>query len=497
MAKITTIIDIGSNSARMAVFQKTSRYGFHLIHELKSKVRISEGSYEHDSYLQAKAIERAIDALKEFKKVSDLLKSRKLICVATSAIRDAPNKADFIARVKKECGISIKVIEGIKEAYYGAIACANLLHEKNGVTIDIGGGSTELACIENGIIKTMISLNLGSIRLKELFFDYNHIKEAYQYVRSYVKENIQEIMIFCKQSMQMQNLNIFGIGGSIRAYAKYEMTLESYAFNFLHGYELNVANILSHLQTIIHADNEWLLESGFEHGRIDSIRPGLLILQVILEELRANKLIISGVGVREGVFLHDMLRYHNGKIPNNINPSVRSLQDIFLTSLDDSKMINKHAKTLFNLLQQAYELQDYNLLALQVASKLYNIGANFNFYQAHKHSAYIALNSLHYGFGHKERYTIATLLEYSHKKRPKPISPIYQDLLPNNDSLQILSFILAISVVLAKETKPSIYFENYTLSICVNSLPLQQALNEIMQPKLETYSKLTFIVNHI
>ena len=73
---------------------------------------------------------------------------------------------------------------------------------------------------------------------------------------------------------------------------------------------------------------------------------------MILEELSAKKLIISGVGVREGAFLNDMLRYHHGKIPNNINPSVKSLQDIFLTSLDDSKTISKHTKTLFNLLKE-------------------------------------------------------------------------------------------------------------------------------------------------
>lgn len=495
MAKITTIIDIGSNSARMAIFQKTSRYGFHLIHELKSKVRISEGSYEHESYLQPQAMSRALNALKEFKKVSDSLKSRKLICVATSAIRDAPNKAEFITQVKKECGIAIKVIDGTKEAYYGALACANLLHEKSGVTIDIGGGSTELACIENGVIQTMVSLNLGSIRLKELFFDHNKMREAYDYVRKHVREHLKDIKAFCATSSSMQNLNVFGIGGSIRAYAKYEMGLESYAFNFLHGYELYVEKILGHLETITHASNRWLLENGFEEGRVDSIRPGLLILQVILEELNAKKLIISGVGVREGVFLNDMLRYHHGKIPNNINPSVRSLQDIFLTSLDDSKTISQHARTLFHLLQESYDLGDSHLQALQVASKLYNIGANFNFYQAHKHSAYIALHSLHYGFGHKERYTIATLLESSHKKRPKFISPMLANLLPEHDTLQILSFIFALSVALAKERKVTISFNNHTLSINIHALPLQQALKEIVLPRLESYPKLNFVIN--
>ncbi|RDU65328.1 Ppx/GppA family phosphatase [Helicobacter didelphidarum] len=485
MAKITTIIDIGSNSARMAVFQKTSRYGFHLIYELKSKVRISEGSYEHNSYLQPPAMQRAIEALKEFKCVSDSLKSKKLICVATSAIRDAPNKNEFIARVKRECGIHIKVIEGAKEAYFGAIACANLLHKKSGITIDIGGGSTELACIENGEIKTMISLNLGSIRLKELFFDHGQTQEAYQYTREYVRNNIVEVLSFCQHSSLHNNLYMFGIGGSIRAYAKYEMNLESYMFNFLHGYELYARTILPHLDDIVHSTPQGLFEKGFEESRIDSIRPGLLILQVILEELQAQKLIISGVGVREGVFLHDMLRNHKGKIPNNINPSVRSLQDIFLTSVDDSKMINRHSRKLFVLLSERYSLQNHYLQNLEIAGKLYNVGTNFNFYQAHKHSAYIALNSLNYGLSHKERYTIAMLLEYSHKKRPKIPSASEEDLLPSHDTLQILSFIFAISVTLAKEKNVIFELQDSTLYVHINSLPLGQILREIVLPRFQ------------
>lgn len=491
MAKITTIIDIGSNSVRMAIFQKTSRYGFHLIHELKSKVRISEGSYEHDSYLQPYAMDRAVNSLKEFAKVSRAFKSRKLICVATSAIRDAPNKKEFIARVYKECGIRIKVIDGMREAYFGAIACANLLHEKSGITIDIGGGSTELAYIEDREVKEAISLNLGSIRLKELFFDYGKIKEAYEYVRQYVKQHIAPILLLCQHTNFKDTITMFGIGGSIRAYAKYAMALESYMFNFLHGYELETNRVLIHLEDIVYATPQELLEKGIEESRLDSIRPGLLILQVVLQELQSQKLIISGVGVREGVFLHDMLRNNKAKIPNEINPSVRSLQDIFLISINDSKLINQHSQTLFYLLQSNFDLPICFLRDLNIAGKLYNIGANFNFYQAHKHSSYIALNSLNYGFSHRERYTIATLLEYSHKKRPKIISQSHNALLPQHDILQILSFIFSISVVLAKEKNVLFEFESNVLRIRVDSLPIRQALHEINLPKLANFEELT------
>jgi exopolyphosphatase/guanosine-5'-triphosphate,3'-diphosphate pyrophosphatase len=183
MAKITAVIDIGSNSARMAVFKKTSRFGFYLLREEKSKVRISENAYENGGYLQDFAIERAINALKEFLLIAKSLKVRKILAVATSAVRDAPNRSDFLLRVRKELGINIKVIDGEKEAFFGGVAAANLLYEKNGVTIDIGGGSTELAVIENKKITKTISLNLGTVRLKELFFDKNNIKQAKEFIQ--------------------------------------------------------------------------------------------------------------------------------------------------------------------------------------------------------------------------------------------------------------------------------------------------------------------------
>lgn len=127
MAKITAVIDIGSNSARMAIFQRTSRFGFHLVEEIKSRVRISEESYESGGMLQGAPMDRAIKALKEFMAIARLRGARKIFCVATSALRDAPNAGEFLARARAEAGVSIKVIEGEKEAFYGAIATLNLL----------------------------------------------------------------------------------------------------------------------------------------------------------------------------------------------------------------------------------------------------------------------------------------------------------------------------------------------------------------------------------
>ncbi|MDY0117827.1 MAG: Ppx/GppA family phosphatase, partial [Sulfurimonadaceae bacterium] len=124
MAKRVAIIDIGSNSIRMVIFEKTSRFAFHLLHEAKSKVRISQNAYQNNGNLQNEAMDRTFFALADFLTIASSFKVTKTLCVATSALRDAPNKSLFLSRVRKELGLNIKVIDGEKEALYGAIACA-------------------------------------------------------------------------------------------------------------------------------------------------------------------------------------------------------------------------------------------------------------------------------------------------------------------------------------------------------------------------------------
>ncbi|PKN14206.1 MAG: Ppx/GppA family phosphatase, partial [Deltaproteobacteria bacterium HGW-Deltaproteobacteria-24] len=220
MAKITTIIDIGSNSMRMVVFQKSSRFAFHLLNETKSRVKISEGCYENGGNLQPIPLKRAYDSLKSFLKISEALKSRKIICVATSALRDAPNSKEFLNRVKNDLNLNIKVIDGTKEAFYGGVAAVNLLHQNEFVTVDIGGGSTEFCFIKEGKIVHSISLNIGTVRMKELYFSKNNMQGA----KEYIQQQLQEIKAL--------NLEIplvaVGIGGTVRALGKAIMQKQNY-----------------------------------------------------------------------------------------------------------------------------------------------------------------------------------------------------------------------------------------------------------------------------
>ncbi|MEO1923271.1 MAG: Ppx/GppA phosphatase family protein [Nautiliaceae bacterium] len=429
MAKVTAIIDIGSNSARMAVFKKTSRFGFYLLREEKSKVRISEGAYENGGNLQDFAIERAIKALREFLLIAKSLKARKILCVATSAVRDAPNRVEFIKRVKDELGLRIKVIDGDKEAFFGGVAAANLLYEKNGVTIDIGGGSTELALIRNKRIESTISLKLGTVRLKELFFDKGDIKGA----KAYIKEEIKRLGdIF-------NSKKVFGIGGTIRALSQAIMKKIEYPLDILHGFTYEVKKQKEFIESIIKMSDEELLKAGIKPERLDVIRPGTLIFLELLEYLEAKEVITSGVGVREGVFLTDLLRNDNYRFPDNFNPSVRTIIDVYQIDRKIASYETKVALEVFELLKDNFKLDDKYKMHLTYAIKLSRAGELVDFYEAHKHTDYILLNSLHYGFRHCDRLLISKIIRYyKRKKIKKKEIEKFKCLLPKKDIIEKL-----------------------------------------------------------
>ena len=427
MAKVTAVIDIGSNSVRMAVFKKTSRFGFYLLKEEKSKVRISEGAYEHNGELQDFAIERAIKALKEYLLIAKSLKVRKILCVATSAVRDAPNKNKFLLRVKKELNLNIKVIDGEKEAFFGGVSAANLLFEKNGISVDIGGGSNELSLIENRKVEDTFTLKLGTVRIKELFFDKGDIEGA----RKYIKKELKKL------NKNFTHKNVFGIGGTIRALSQVIMKKTKYPLDILHGFTYEIKEQIKFLEQIINMSDKELLNIGIKPERLDVIRPGTLIFIETIKYLKAEKIITSGVGVREGVFLSDLLRGHNFRFPENFNPSLRTIIDVYNIDTKQASYEKKIALEIFDLLKKEYNLNEKYKKHLSYAITLSRAGELIDYYKAHKHTDYILLNSLHYGFSHKDRLLISKIIRFYKKKKIKNKDyEKYKDLLPRKELIE-------------------------------------------------------------
>jgi exopolyphosphatase / guanosine-5'-triphosphate,3'-diphosphate pyrophosphatase len=481
MAKITTVIDIGSNSMRMVVFQKSSRFAFHLLNETKSKVKISEGCYENGGNLQPIPLQRAYDSLKSFLKISQSLKSRKVVCVATSALRDAPNSKEFLNKIKNDLKLNIKVIDGEKEAFYGGVAAVNLLHQNEFVTMDIGGGSTELCFIKEGKIVKSISLNIGTVRIKELFFSKKNIQGA----KDYILEELKSI----------ENLNIeipakcVGIGGTIRALGKVIMQNENYPLDVIHGFTYCYENQKKLFEKIIYAKNyDELKEIGVKKERFDTICEGTFIFDTILEELQIKKVITSGVGVREGVYLTDILRTSNYKFPANFNPSVKSLLDRFELDTKQTAYFGGNAGKIFDALVPLHQLDLKYRTFLVIASKLHSIGSTLNFYKANDNTFDFILNGLNYDFLHTSRVTIAHIIKFSKKTLPKYKDIVaFEALLPSLEELQWLSFMISLNLCLNQDysrVKYEYILKNNSLIIKADEISylVQSTLDKIELP---------------
>lgn len=480
MSKVTTIIDIGSNSMRMVVLQKSSRFAFSLINETKSRVKISEDCYENDGNLQEIPMQRAYESLKSFLNISNALKSRKIICVATSALRDAPNSKTFINKVRNDLGLNIKVIDGEKEAYFGGVAASNLLHDDTFVTVDIGGGSTEFCFVKNGKIEKSISLNIGTVRIKELYFNKNNIDGA----KKYILDNLEKIF---KLDVEIPK-KVVGIGGSIRALSKLIMAKNQYPLDILHGYTYEVKNEIALLNRISKAKNcEDLKSFGIKKDRFDTIKEGSFIFKTILEELKTQTVVTSGVGVREGVYLTDLLRNSNHKFPHNFNVSVKSLLDRFQIDEKQSAYFGNNAKKIFDSLKPFHKLDNKYKELLVVASKLNSIGSVLNFYKSNDNAFDFILNGLNYDFLHTSRVIVAYTIKFSKKSLPLQEDILkHKDLLPSLEVVQWMSFMISLNIAINQDfSRPKVEYvlENKTLKI---NLPNKSFLIESNIDKIET-----------
>ena len=442
MPKRIAIVDIGSNSARVVIFQRTSRYGFHLIAQKKAAVRVSEGSYSNGGYLQEEAINRTVDALKCFKRIIQDYKARKTLIVATAAVRNAPNRQYFLKKVREETKLNIKVIDGTKEAYYGAVAAKNLLPlNRNSITVDIGGGSTDIALIQNSKIIDTISIDIGTIKIKELFFDKNlRVDEA----SDFIKKEFNKI----PQNFKVEQA--VAIGGVLRALSKSIIESSDYSFNKIHAFEYKVSEHINHIDNILDASsNKRLNDLNIKESRYDTIKEGVLIFKILLESLDIDKVITSGVGIREGIFLHDMLRGSNGNFPKEINPSIVSITDrLDMLELSYKKKITA-AKKLYALLKDEFDEKEKYLTHLIDAIKISNVGKTLTIYNEHKHAYYIASAELNWQYRHKDMLLIATILRSKGDKLIyKPLKKEHDKLLPSKKTIKWLGFIYTIIDIL-------------------------------------------------
>lgn len=474
MAKKTAIIDLGSNGIRMAIYEKTSRYGFYILNEQKVKFRLAQGAYEQDNILLEKQIKKAYEIIKYFKNQALNFKCNKIYCIGTSALRDAVNKDELVNLLKKDLKLNIKTISGEEEAYLSGFGAINLLPklEERAICLDIGGGSVELCLCENQKIIKTFSLDLGTVRLKDLF------KDKFNKLEKHIDAYLDKIPQDFKAS------TLITIGGSLRAISNAIMEKNNYPLNQVHAFSYQANDEIDFIDKIINCKNQELSSLGIKKERHDTIKMGALVFYKIIKKLQIKNIITSGAGVREGVFLKDLFKHHKG-FPVNFNPSLKSLEDR-LVKFKSSSLVSNVNK-LFNVLEDIHYVDKKYQKHLNYAARLIESGLLLSFYSNHKHSAYCILSGLNFCIKHEDKALIATIIE-QHGKKINYENLKLNKLLPDENTISWLNFILAFCNTLNKGKENELCnftYKNKTLYIekKTNNFIIQEAIKKISKPK--------------
>ena len=305
MTERIAVIDLGSNSARLIVMHIYSNGAYNLVYHQKETLRLGEGM-DGKGLLREEAMQRAVETAKIFVHMCQLMQANKIMAVATAAVRTAKNGSAFLEQIQKEAGLSFQVISGRDEARLGFIGVINTLDITDALLFDLGGSSTELSLISDRKLQHAISLPFGAINLTEKFTTQDRISDS----------QIAELQTFIINQFKKVSwlsglaLPLVGVGGTVRNIAKMEQKRKNYPFNKVHNYRLGHISINDLWHSLLASDLKQRQKfPGLSSERADIIVAGTTVVKCLFDITGANRLIISGCGVREGLFLQHYFAY--------------------------------------------------------------------------------------------------------------------------------------------------------------------------------------------
>ncbi|MGE0102202.1 MAG: HD domain-containing protein [Blastocatellales bacterium] len=444
---IYAAIDIGSNSIHHVVVEIGPKHQFRVLARDKEVVRLGR-SVARDGKLSATAIKRAVECLKRYRQRAEKYGAEDVIAVATSAVREASNRHEFLTRAADDAGVHVELLSGTEEARLIALAASaryeqNLsrerLRNRRLLVIDIGGGSTELAIVQNGEPVTLISFKLGAVRLTEMFVNSDppsekQLRRLRAELRQVLKPRSREIIEAGFDDCYGTSGTINALGGMILRRHLAEMkgrrqaATDAAAEQSFRVDELREINRELSGMTI----DERVKVPGLNKTRAEIIIAGGQLLEAIMEIMEVEQLSLCDWALREGILISRLIR-HSGPITTSPaglekDPSLRGA--LLLAEHYNADM--KHALRVAYLSQQMFDaLLPLHLLGgehrrlLSAAALLHDVGYLVSHTGHHKHSAYLIHHGELAGFMASEVAIIANLARYHRSSMPKAKHPYF------------------------------------------------------------------------
>jgi exopolyphosphatase/guanosine-5'-triphosphate,3'-diphosphate pyrophosphatase len=413
------VVDLGSNSFRLVVFSWEPGQWWKRSDEIYEAVRIGEG-LDAGGKLSHKPMERALETVELYAHFCRATAVEVVRAVATSAIRDATNRDDFLRRA----ALDVEVLTTEQEAYYGYLATVNSTSLVDGVALDLGGGSMQLTRVEDRRATDMRSWPLGAVRMTERFLGRERVKpKQVKALRSHVAEALADVPWLDDDHPPGA---LAGIGGTVRNLASAAELMEGLPSFGVQGFPLRRAT----LDALV---DRFLELTPAERGKVPGIKPergdlilaGALVIQSVMEAGGFDTLEVTEAGLREGVFFASLLDDADPPLFEDVRAaSVRNLAAQYHADAAHTEHVARLSLTLWDALDGRGDPVERELL--WAAAMLHDIGTTIDYDDHHKHSRYLILNAGLPGYSPREIALIGQMARYHRKGSPGlgPFAPL-------------------------------------------------------------------------
>ena len=416
MSKIAAI-DVGSNAMRMVVGEVDESWRVTTLENIRLPVRLGQDVFSK-GYLEKKTIQQTEEAFLRFKHVADNYGVQRMRAIATSAAREASNSDLLIDRVLRASGIELELISGEEEARLIHLAVVHALNLKNKRTmlIDIGGGSVEVTISTGQNIISTESYNMGTVRLLEKLDTKNKSKHPFgKLVREYAEAARYRI----ERDIGEEKIQVCaGTGGNVEEIGRLRQKLfKADGDRFVTLDELE--ELIVRLNRLSY--EERIRKLKLRPDRADVILPACIVLHMIASEAGVKQIAIPNVGLKDGILLDIAENLSRSPRPQRREQAWESALHMGRKYQFDEKhacLTAKLAARLFEQSKPLHDLDEGNLLLLEMASLLHDIGHFINTVDHEKHGYYLLSANRLIGLTVREQNIVANLVGYHRKQSP-------------------------------------------------------------------------------
>ena len=283
------VVDIGSNSVRLIVYDELGRAPFPRFNE-KSLCRLAEG-LARTGELADDGVRRTIEATRRFRAIADAMGVERIDALATEATRRASNGARLVAEIDRQAGLEVRILTGPEEATYAALGVISGFFRPRGLVGDMGGGSLEVAeILDDRVGERTVSLQLGALPVQALLAEHGDA----------AKRKIDDILRD-RLPPALTEPVFYAVGGGWRALAKAHMAATRPPVRVVHGYCVNAKALRAFAKRLWRmSPGKFAKLSGVPARRVTTLPAAALVMDRVIKRLAPERVVFSALGVREG-----------------------------------------------------------------------------------------------------------------------------------------------------------------------------------------------------